>query len=114
MVAIFSAYGATGRASLSPASAAILKDHSAAVGKYFDSVRLPGQCSYLCVSLLKNCTSDNTRVVILSLRIFVPVVRNFWTVLMNEIEAFVTNVFFVIFGSQDLARGAQKYCGKYF
>jgi Guanine nucleotide exchange factor in Golgi transport N-terminal/Sec7 domain len=55
--------------------------------------------NYLCVSLLKNCTSDNTRVVNLSLRIFVPLVRNFRTALKNEIEAFVTNVFFVILDS---------------
>ena len=57
--------------------------------------------NYLCVSLLKNCTSDNTRVVSLSLRIFVPVVRNFRTVLKTEIEAFVTNVFFVILDSKN-------------
>ena len=57
--------------------------------------------NYLCVSLLKNCTSDNTRVVNLSLRIFVPLVRNFRTTLKNEIEAFVTNVFFVILDSKN-------------
>jgi brefeldin A-inhibited guanine nucleotide-exchange protein len=57
--------------------------------------------NYLCVSLLKNCTSDTTRVVNLSLRIFVPVVRNFRTILKNEIEAFVTNVFFVILDSKN-------------
>jgi hypothetical protein len=57
--------------------------------------------NYLCVSLLKNCTSDNTRVVSLSLRIFVPVLRNFRTILKAEIEAFVTNVFFVILDSKN-------------
>lgn len=57
--------------------------------------------NYLCVSLLKNCTSDDTRVVNLSLRIFVPLVRNFRTILKNEIEAFVTNVFFVILDSKN-------------
>jgi hypothetical protein len=57
--------------------------------------------NYLCVSLLKNCTSDNTRVVSLSLRIFVPVLRNFRTILKTEIEAFVTNVFFVILDSKN-------------
>lgn len=57
--------------------------------------------NYLCVSLLKNCTSDNTRVVSLSLSIFVPLLRNFRTVLKNEIEAFVTNVFFVILDSKN-------------
>lgn len=55
--------------------------------------------NYLCVSLLKNCTSDDTRVVNISLRIFVPLVRNFRSILKNEIEAFVTNVFFVIVDS---------------
>ncbi|GAX26099.1 hypothetical protein FisN_42Hh007 [Fistulifera solaris] len=57
--------------------------------------------NYLCVSLLKNCTSDNTEVVNLSLRIFVPLVRNFRSILKNEIEAFVTNVFFVILDSKN-------------
>jgi len=57
--------------------------------------------NYLCVSLLKNCTSAETHVVNLSLRIFVPLVRNFRTILKNEIEAFVTNVFFVILDSKN-------------
>ena len=57
--------------------------------------------NYLCVSLLKNCTSGNTRVVNLSLRIFVPLVRYFRTILKSEIEAFVTNVFFVILDSKN-------------
>ncbi|KAL7558124.1 hypothetical protein ACA910_013180 [Epithemia clementina (nom. ined.)] len=56
--------------------------------------------NYLCVSLLKNCTSSETTVVNWSLRIFVPTVRNFRTVLKTEIEAFVTNVFFVILDSK--------------
>lgn len=57
--------------------------------------------NYLCVSLLKNCTSDNTRVVSLSLRVFVPLIRNFRPILKAEIEAFVTNVFFVILDSKN-------------
>lgn len=57
--------------------------------------------NYLCVSLLKNCMSDTTRVVSLSLSIFVPTVRHFRTVLKTEIEAFVTNVFFVILDSKN-------------
>ena len=57
--------------------------------------------SYLCVSLLKNCTSDDTRVVSLSLRVFVPIIRNFRALLKTEIEAFVTNVFFVILDSKN-------------
>lgn len=57
--------------------------------------------NYLCVSLLKNCTSDNTGVVSLSLRVFVPLIRNFRPILKAEIEAFVTNVFFVILDSKN-------------
>jgi Sec7-like guanine-nucleotide exchange factor len=57
--------------------------------------------NYLCVSLLKNCTSDDTRVVNLSLRVFVPIFRNFRSILKTEIEAFVTNVFFVILDSKN-------------
>ena len=57
--------------------------------------------NYLCVSLLKNCTSDDTRVVNLSLRVFVPLIHNFRSLLKTEIEAFVTNVFFVILDSQN-------------
>jgi Sec7-like guanine-nucleotide exchange factor len=57
--------------------------------------------NYLCVSLLKNCTSDDTRVVNLSLRVFVPIIQNFRSILKSEIEAFVTNVFFVILDSKN-------------
>ncbi|GKY90351.1 hypothetical protein MPSEU_000009100 [Mayamaea pseudoterrestris] len=57
--------------------------------------------NYLCVSLLKNCTSGDTQVVNVSLRLFVPLVRSFRTILKNEIEAFVTNVFFVILDSKN-------------
>ncbi len=56
---------------------------------------------YLCTSLLKNATSLETNVVELSLRLFVPLVRNFRSLLKNEIEAFVTNVFFVILDSKN-------------
>jgi hypothetical protein len=57
--------------------------------------------NYLCVSLLKNCTSNDTQVVNVSLRLFAPLVRSFRTILKNEIEAFVTNVFFVILDSKN-------------
>ena len=57
--------------------------------------------NYLCHSLLKNCTSDNQYVVNLSLRLFVPLIRHFRAHLKNEIEAFVTNVFFVILDSKN-------------
>jgi hypothetical protein len=55
--------------------------------------------NYLCASLLKNCTSDNVQVVNLSLRVFVPIIQYFRSILKTEIEAFVTNVFFVILDS---------------
>jgi hypothetical protein len=59
--------------------------------------------NYLCQSLLKNCTSDNNFVVSLSLRLFVPLIRHFRSHLKTEIEAFVTNVFFVILDSKNSA-----------
>lgn len=57
--------------------------------------------NYLCHSLLKNCTSDNTFVVNLSLQLFVPLIQHFRAHLKTEIEAFVTNVFFVILDSKN-------------
>ena len=57
--------------------------------------------NYLCVSLLKNCTSDDTTVVKLSLLVFVPIFKTFRSILKAEIEAFVTNVFFVILDSKN-------------
>eukprot|EP00956_Cyclotella_meneghiniana_P008238 scaffold10954_cov74-Cyclotella_meneghiniana.AAC.17 len=56
---------------------------------------------YLCTSLLKNTTSVDTTIVELSLRLFVPLIRHFRSLLKNEIEAFVTNVFFVILDSKN-------------
>jgi len=56
---------------------------------------------YLCTSLLKNTTSLDTNMVELSLRLFVPLIRNFRSLLKTEIEAFVTNVFFVILDSKN-------------
>jgi Sec7-like guanine-nucleotide exchange factor len=56
---------------------------------------------YLCTSLLKNSTSLDTNTVELSLRLFVPLIRNFRSLLKTEIEAFVTNVFFVILDSKN-------------
>ena len=73
-------------------------------GAFIDHSGAPFQFAirnYLCVSLLKNCTSNNTAVVNLSLRLFAPLIRNFRTHLKTEIEAFVTNVFFVILDSKN-------------
>ncbi len=56
---------------------------------------------YLCVSLLKNCTCTEPTVVHYSLKIFVPLIRHFRFHLKTEIEAFVTNVFFVLLESDN-------------
>ena len=56
---------------------------------------------YLCTSLLKNTTSVDTTIVELSLRLFVPLIHHFRSLLKTEIEAFVTNVFFVILDSKN-------------
>ena len=49
--------------------------------------------SYLCVSLLKNCMSNQTSVAHLSLKIFLLLVKKFKTHLKSEIEVFVANIF---------------------
>eukprot|EP00804_Cyclotella_cryptica_P009255 CCRYP_016755-RC/>CCRYP_016755-RC protein AED:0.22 eAED:0.22 QI:0/0.36/0.16/1/0.36/0.16/12/38/1705 len=49
--------------------------------------------SYLCVSLLKNCMSNQTNVAHLSLKIFLLLVKKFKTHLKAEIEVFVANIF---------------------
>ena len=49
--------------------------------------------SYLCVSLLKNCMSNQTNVAHLSLKIFLLLVKKFKTHLKSEIEVFVANIF---------------------
>ncbi|ACI64564.1 ArfGEF, partial [Thalassiosira pseudonana CCMP1335] len=49
--------------------------------------------SYLCVSLLKNCMSNQTAVAHLSLKIFLLLVKKFKTHLKAEIEVFVLNIF---------------------
>lgn len=49
--------------------------------------------SYLCVSLLKNCMSNQTAVAHLSLKIFLLLVKKFKNQLKAEIEVFVLNIF---------------------
>lgn len=49
--------------------------------------------SYLCVSLLKNCMSNQTSVAHLSLKIFLLLVKKFKSHLKSEIEVFVANIF---------------------
>ena len=48
---------------------------------------------YLCDSLIKNCVSSNTRVVNLSLHIFVALISHFRDYLRSEIDVFVTTIF---------------------
>ena len=48
---------------------------------------------YLCESLIKNCVSSNTRVVNLSLHIFVALINHFRDYLRSEIEVFVSTIF---------------------
>jgi brefeldin A-inhibited guanine nucleotide-exchange protein len=56
---------------------------------------------FLCYSLLSNCTSSDNTVVSLSLKIFVPLIQNCRHHLKTEIEAFVTQVFFVLLDSKN-------------
>jgi len=56
---------------------------------------------FLCYSLLSNCTSSDNTVVTLSLKIFVPLIQNCRHHLKTEIEAFVTQVFFVLLDSKN-------------
>ena len=48
---------------------------------------------YLCESLIKNCVSSNTRVINLSLHIFVALISHFRDYLRSEIEVFVSTIF---------------------
>lgn len=49
--------------------------------------------NYLCVSLLKNCMSNNTQVAYLSQKIFLILVYKFKVHLKSEIEVFMSNIF---------------------
>mmetsp|Transcript_31336 Transcript_31336/g.37283 ORF Transcript_31336/g.37283 Transcript_31336/m.37283 type:complete len:1900 (-) Transcript_31336:92-5791(-) len=55
--------------------------------------------NYLCESLLKNCMSNNTGVVHLSLKIFLRLVYKFKAHLKAEIEVFVANIFLPVLES---------------
>ncbi|RHY63057.1 hypothetical protein DYB34_008968 [Aphanomyces astaci] len=57
--------------------------------------------SYLCVSLLQNCTSIYTQVVELSLRVFVVLITHFKAHLKGEMEIFITNIFLRILDSDN-------------
>lgn len=49
--------------------------------------------NYLCVSLLKNCMSTNTKVAYFSQKIFLNLVYKFKSHLKSEIEVFMSNIF---------------------
>jgi len=57
--------------------------------------------NYLCVSLLRNCTSPITQVTGLSLQIFVALMEGFKDHLKGELEVFVTNIFLRILESEN-------------
>ena len=57
--------------------------------------------NYLCVSLLRNCTSHVASVIGLSLQIFVSLMEGFKNHLKSELEVFVTNVFLRILESEN-------------
>lgn len=57
--------------------------------------------NYLCVSLLRNCTSHVASVIGLSLHIFVALMEGFKDHLKSEMEVFVTNVFLRILESEN-------------
>jgi brefeldin A-inhibited guanine nucleotide-exchange protein len=56
---------------------------------------------YLCVSLLKNCISNHTQVAYLSQKIFLQLVYKFKGQLKQDIEVFMSNVFFRVLESQN-------------
>lgn len=56
--------------------------------------------SYLCVSLLSNCTSHIAQVVDLSLQIFGILIKNFKQHLKAELEVFVSGIFLKILESE--------------
>ena len=57
--------------------------------------------SYLCVSILGNCTSQVPLVTSLSLQVFVALMENFRDHLKSELEVFVTNIFLRILESEN-------------
>lgn len=64
--------------------------------KFISAIR-----SYLCVSLLSNCTSHVAQVTGLSLQIFVALIQNFKIHLKGELEVFVSTIFFRILESEN-------------
>ena len=57
--------------------------------------------SYLCVSILGNCTSQNPVITSLSLQVFVALMESFKDHLKSELEVFVSNIFLRILESEN-------------
>lgn len=57
--------------------------------------------TYLCVSLLSNCTSHVAQVAGLSLQLFIVLIDQFKDHLKNEIEVFVTTIFLRMLESEN-------------
>jgi brefeldin A-inhibited guanine nucleotide-exchange protein len=56
--------------------------------------------SYLCTTLLLNCTSIHTQVVESSLRVFIELLTHFKAHLKGELEVFIANIFLGILESE--------------
>lgn len=52
--------------------------------------------NFLCVSLLKNCVSSNTQVAHLSLKVFLLLVSNSWTIICFKLVSFFVHSSFVV------------------
>lgn len=57
--------------------------------------------SFLCVSLLSNCTSNVAQVTGLALQIFVFLIQNFKEFLKTEVEVFISTIFLRIIESEN-------------
>lgn len=69
---------------------------------FCDGVRFVGAVrQYLCVSLLKNCTSNVTHIVALSLRIFVNLIVKLRVHLKAEVEVFISHIFLKVLDSEN-------------
>ncbi|CAI5737758.1 unnamed protein product [Hyaloperonospora brassicae] len=56
---------------------------------------------YLCQSLLQNCTSNYTKIVSLSLQVFLVLLHNFKRHLKTELDIFITSVFLRLLQSEN-------------
>ena len=56
---------------------------------------------YLCVSLLNNCTSNNSHITGLALTIFIELIIKFKDHLKGELEVFISNIFLKMLESEN-------------